>query len=121
MRYLMVLMVFFIACHNPEQVEPIIVTGEVQNIGSTEATFVGELQDTGVTQTWVYGFVYSDNPGPNIVSGMMIVLGERATTGEFSAKGENLTPATTYYVRSFVSDASYTTIYYGQEVNFNTQ
>ena len=113
-------MVILTACHNPEQVEPIVVTKETQNIGMSQATYVGELRDAGVTPTWLYGFVYSDQPGPNIVTGTRIVLGERSTEGEFSALGENLNSGTTYYVRAFVSDDDFTTIFYGQEISFIT-
>ncbi len=111
---------FIISCQNPEQVEPIVTTSEVQNIGISNASFIGNLVDPGASASWVYGFVWSDQPGPNVVTGNLIVLGERTSTGAFSSNQEYLSPNTTYYVRAFVADKSFSTIFYAGEVDFST-
>ena len=112
--------VLIIGCQRQENVNPVIFTLETQNIAQSEATFVGELRDLGVRSTWVYGFVWSDQAGTNIASGNVIVLGEKNTGGVFSAKQENLNAGSTYYVKAFVSDPGYNSIFYAAEVAFNT-
>jgi len=120
-RYVLILsLLCFYSCHNPEQVDPIVRTGEVQNIGLNNGTLVGNLEDPGVAKSWVYGFVWSDQPGPNVVSGTTIVLGERDGAGAFSANLENLSTGTTYYVKAFVSDDSFKQIFYGAQEDFKT-
>jgi len=118
--YAAIFFLFFLSCQNEEQVDPIVRTGEVQNIGQNNATLVGKLEDPGATQSWVYGFVWSELPGPNMVTGNLIVLGERTNAGEFSANQENLIPNTVYYVKAYVSDKSFSSIFYAAETDFRT-
>ena len=112
--------VLFYSCQNPEQVDPIVATEEVQNIGTGNAAFIGSLVDAGASVSWVYGFVWSDQPGTNVVTGNLIVLGERTSAGEFSVNQENLNSNTQYYVKAYVADKSFSRIYYAAEVDFRT-
>ena len=109
------------SCQKAERVDPIIISNEAQNIGNTQATLIGELQDMGARTNWEFGFMWSDQPGININSGNQIYLGNRNQPGIFSGLVENLTPGTTYYYMSFVADPGFTRIYYGQERDFITQ
>ncbi len=95
-------------------------TVEVQNIGKNNAAFVGNLKDPGAINTWTYGFVYAEFPGANIVSGNLVVIGERSGTGEFSINQEGLEANTQYFVKAFVSDQGFSNIFYANEVDFTT-
>lgn len=110
----------FHSCEKAERVDPIIRSNEAQNIGTTQATIVGELQDFGARTNWDFGFVWSDQPGTNINSGIQIDLGNRSELGVYSVLLENLSPGTTYYYVSYVADPGFTRIYYGQERDFTT-
>jgi len=107
-------------CEKAERVDPVIRSNEAQNIGTSQATIVGELQDLGARANWDFGFVWSDQPGTNINSGIQIDLGNRSELGVYSAHLENLSPGTTYYYASYVADPGFMRIYYGQERDFTT-
>jgi len=111
---------FLLSCNNAEQVDPILKTIEVQNIGKNNAAFVGDLKDPGVINTWTYGFIWADFSGANIVSGNLVVIGERSEAGVFSINQEGLIPNTKYFVKAFVSDQSFSKIFYANEVDFTT-
>ena len=115
-----VLIIGAVGCQNPEQVNPVVYTLETQAIGQTSATFIGNLQDPGVSNILTYGFVWSETANPNVVTGNLIVLGERDVAGEFSALQEGLAAGTTYYVRAFVSDANFSSITYANVEDFTT-
>ena len=117
---LILIAALFSSCEKAERINPKIGSNEAQNIGSTQATIVGELQDLGARTNWDFGFVWSDQPSININSGSLIYLGNRSEEGIFSSLVENLSPGTTYYYVSFVADPGFTRIYYGQERDFIT-
>jgi hypothetical protein len=112
--------VIFHSCEKAERVDPAIRTNEAQNIGTTQATIIGDLQDLGARTNWDFGFVWFDQPGTNINSGTPIYLGNRSELGVYSSLLENLSPGTTYYYKSFVADPGFTRIYYGGEMDFTT-
>ena len=117
---LYLLFLVLVSCHNPEQVDPTVRTGDVQNIGKNNATFNGKLEDEGAVSTWTYGFIWADFPGSNIVNGNLVVLGERSVTGEFSINQEGLDSDKTYSVKAFVSEKNFSKVFYANEVDFNT-
>ncbi len=117
---LYLLFLVLVSCHNPEQVDPTVRTNEVQNIGKNSATFVGKLEDEGAAKTWTYGFIWADFPGANIINGNLVAIGERSVTGNFSINQEGLESDKTYYVKAFVSDKNYSSIFYANEVDFTT-
>jgi hypothetical protein len=120
LRVFFPILLFLFSCNNAEQVDPIVRTGEVQNIGRTNATFVGRLEDTGAFSTWTFGFIWADFPGANIVSGNLVIIGERSEAGEFSINQEGLNSDTRYFVKAFVSDKSFSSVFYANEIDFTS-
>ena len=118
--YTLVFLASMAACEQAEPIEPLVHSSEAQNIGTNQATLVGDLRRMGARSDWEYGFVWSAGPGTNISNGTQILLGNRNTTGIFSALIEDLSPQSTYYYKAFVADPGFSNVYYGGEFNFTT-
>jgi len=118
--YLALMIGVMVSCQKAERIDPAIKSLEAQNIGVSQVTMIGELEDLGARTNWDYGFVFSDMPGPEVNSGILIYIGNRSMEGIFSIQQDGLQSATTYYFKSFVSDPGFSRIYYGNEIDFTT-
>ena len=96
---------------------PAIATVAVSNIGSTTATFNGNITSINGANVTTRGFKYSttnnfipESEGTNISE-----TGSYGT-GAFSISPSGLATTTTYYVRAYATNSAGTT--YGDQVNF---
>jgi hypothetical protein len=93
----------------------IISTTAVSSLTSTTATSGGTISDDGGGSITSCGVCWSTSANPTIA-------GNRTTdvpvTGVFSSSITGLTPATTYYVRSYATNSAGTS--YGNEISFIT-
>ena len=88
----------------------------VEDITYTSVKANGTVYSGGGATISQRGFVYNTSPNPIITNSKYIVSG---TIGTFSASITNLTPNTTYYLRSYVID-EFGLISYGDQVTFST-
>ena len=119
-RYLLFLFLL-VACQDNEPDAPELVTKAAQQIGATSALLEAEIKEPGPVRPITYGFLWDDQSNITFGSGASQYIG--GTTSDpraYSIQLDNLTPATTYYFRSFASDAGFTKIYYGGVVSFTT-
>lgn len=87
-------------------------------ITKTTARLTATLGHTGGTDTFEAGFLYSDSQRePTLDNGAIRVEGQH-TEGDIIYDLSALTPATTYYVRTFVTNSKGTT--YGNIIPFQT-
>lgn len=91
-------------------------TEAVEDITYVSVTANGTTYSGGGATIVARGFVYNTSPSPTISNSKSTVSG---TTGAFSASITGLTPDTTYYIRSYVTD-EYGVTSYGEEVTFDT-
>ena len=95
---------------------PEVNTSPASNITDTSATFNGiVLMDAGTAVT-VRGFCWSTSQNPT-VSGSHTSSG--SGIGGFTSNVTGLSPATTYYVRAYATNANGTA--YGNQISFTTQ
>jgi len=98
---------------NPSTTPALATTTPASSISSTSALVEGNVTDEGMTQVSVRGFVYGTSAGSSTYS---VTNGSGA--GTFSTTLTGLTAGTTYFVRSFATNAQGTG--YGAETNFTT-
>ena len=102
--------------------QPIVVTGEVTNVTTNNATISGVIKYEGMPSYIEKGFVYSSSynlptiDDPSSETTKVVVKG---ATNDFAANISGLIPEKTYYVRAFASNKYVTT--YGDVVKFTTQ
>jgi hypothetical protein len=100
---------------------PVVLTNNVASITTNAATVNGTLQSTGTSPVTKYGFCYSTTRTNPTVADQVITAGTTSPGSlphAFSSQLTLLTPATTYYVRSFASSAAGTS--YGASLSFAT-
>ena len=120
-KTLIFLLVLFLSCTgdegNPCVYQPTLTTGAVTNITDTSATLNGTIDVTSenseTPNNIEQGFVYSTEIQPTIEDIQVNVNGTNISTTL-----EDLTPNTTYYVRSFMINNFGE--FYGNEVIFST-
>ena len=120
-KTLIFLLVLFLSCTddegNPCVYQPTLTTEAVTNITETSATLNGTIDVTSenceTPNNIEQGFVYSTEIQPTIEDIQVNVNGTNISTTL-----EGLTPNTTYYVRSFLTNALGE--FYGNEVEFST-
>lgn len=98
-----------------DPVAPSVITATVTDITGTTATGRGEITDLGVPVPTSHGVCYSTSPNPTAPctnEGLVV------TSGSFSSAIFGLMPNTTYYVRTYASNAFFTI--YGSEMSFTT-
>ena len=105
----------WVVSENPKA--PILTTCEASNVNETSVQLNAELFSIGETEVTTRGFCYSTNDCPTISDDVV------SETGTFSAGAYNLsisglTPGTTYYFRSFATNAQATS--YGEVRSFNS-
>jgi hypothetical protein len=119
-RYLLFL-ILLVACQDNEADAPELVTRAAQQIGSSGALLEGEITEVGPVRPITFGFLWDDQSDITMGSGAtQYIAGTTSEKRVFSIQLSSLTPATTYYYRSFASDAGFTKIYYGGVVSFTT-
>ncbi len=88
--------------------ENLLRTGEIKEIGISDALVTGLLLDVGEDidfQALEHGHCWSStNPEPTIEVDTRSNFGETETFGEFSTRIDGLVPTTLYYVRPYVVD-----------------
>ncbi len=92
---------------------PVVTTGQVSNITSSDATISGEVVSYGEVNITLRGFIYGtseDNLTQNIQCG--------SGTGSFTANLTDLTSNTTYYYKAFATNSVSTS--YGEVRSFTT-
>ncbi len=121
-KTLIFLLVLFLSCTddqgNPCVYQPTLTTEAVTNITETSATLNGTIDITSenceTPNNTEQGFVYSTEIQPTIEDTQVNVNGTSISTTL-----EGLTPNTTYYVRSFLTNALGE--FYGNEMEFITE
>lgn len=93
-----------------------VSTGEVSDITFSTATVTGNITNDGGQNITAKGAVWSTSQNPTI--DLSTKTNEGAGTGMFSSTLKGLNQNTTYYVRTYVTNASGTS--YGQQKSFIT-
>jgi hypothetical protein len=79
--------------------------------------FTGEVQILGSSEVSAYGFVWGENPNPELDQGFKVAIDNPITLGYFSLKVESaLVKDVTYYVRPFAQLGEIT--FFGTEKSF---
>jgi len=98
---------------------PAVTTVAVSNIGTTTATFNGNISAINGANVTTRGFKYSTSSGFDpALAGTNISETSSYGTGAFSLSPSGLTTTTTYYVRAYATNSAGTT--YGDQVSFIT-
>ena len=96
---------------SPSTTPVLAATTPASSVGTTSAVVGGNVTDEGMTQVTARGFVYGTSSGASTFT-----VNAGAGQGSFSSTLTGLTGGTTYYARSFATNAQGTT--YGTEVSF---
>jgi uncharacterized protein (TIGR02145 family) len=96
---------------SPSTTPVLASTTPASSVGTTSAVVGGNVTDEGTTQVSARGFVYGTSSGASTFT-----VNSGTGAGAFTATLTGLTTGTTYYVRSFATNAQGTT--YGTEVSF---
>lgn len=99
---------------------PLVVTIDAIDITETSALLRGNITSQGDEPVTSSGFVYSTSPNPQIGNPNTIVIYNNplVSEGDFSYGITNLSPASTYFFRSFATNSIATT--YGSQKEFTT-
>lgn len=109
------------ACQTDEADEPEVQTNSVTGIGLNRAVLQATLEEVGPLKPVQYGFLLSTEAGVNVVNATQLLVGQTYESPlDFSIELSDLQPNTVYFVRAFASNTTFTTIYYGDEVSFQT-
>lgn len=95
--------------------QPTVVTGWVNNITFTTATCVGFVTSTGGNSVTASGVCWSTSENPTISNSKTT---DGAALGTYTSHITGLSPNTTYYVRTYATNAKGTS--YGQQRSFIT-
>jgi hypothetical protein len=94
---------------------PTLSTTAISNIGRFSADGGGEVLDDGCAAIQARGVVYATTPNPTISN---FSTADGSGMGSFTSNMTNLTAGTTYYVRAYAFNGSFTG--YGPELMFTT-
>lgn len=122
MRIIAVLLVLCLfACQTDEADAPEVKTNSITGIGLNRAILQATLEEVGPLKPVQYGFLLSTQAGVNVINAKQLLVGQTSESPiDYSIELTDLQPNTEYFVRAFVSNASFTTIYYGDEISFRT-
>ena len=95
--------------------KPTIITNIVNNITAYAASAGGTISSNGNDPIQQSGVCYSTSPNPTISNSRTT---DGSTSGSFTSQLSGLTPGTTYYVKSYATNAAGTG--YGIETSFTT-
>lgn len=120
LTFLVALVLF--ACQTNEADAPEVKTTTVTGIGLNRAMLQATLEEVGPLKPVQYGFLWSTEAGVNVITAKeQQVVGQTSESPlDYGMELTNLQPATEYFVRAFASNASFTSIYYGEEISFRT-
>lgn len=105
---------FLTAANNPAAVN----TGAVTNITLTSADVAAVVTSTGTTPVTQHGIVWSKTNQNPTTTDSVSALGALAAPASYNSSLSNLSPATIYYVRAYVTNNAGTN--YGNVVSFTT-
>lgn len=91
-------------------------TAPATSITANSATIDADILDDGGLPVSVKGLCYSTSKNPTIADSKVV---SESGTSSFSGSITDLSKATTYYVRSYATNANGT--FYGNEINFTTK
>lgn len=121
MRIRVVLLFLLVACQSNEADRPELLTRSAQIIGATSTLLEGELTEAGPVRPVTVGFLWDTNQDLNMgTAANRYIFGSTDAPRVFSIQIDNLSPATTYYYRSFGATGNFSQVYYGQVVSFTT-
>lgn len=95
---------------------PVVATGDVENITSTNATCTGQVLEEGATEVVSRGVCWSINSNPTIEDSH---ASSGSGAGTFSIEMTGLSRATRYYVKAYATNGQGTA--YGTAKNFVTE
>ena len=95
---------------------PVVATGDVENITSTNATCTGQVLEEGATEVVSRGVCWSTNSNPTIEDSH---ASSGSGAGTFSVEMTGLSRATRYYVKAYATNGQGTS--YGTAKNFVTE
>lgn len=97
---------------------PVLFTQAVSDVAAFTAYGNGNIYCLGTPNPTAFGFCWSTTANPTI-SSSKVDKGSASATGTFTAELTGLSPATTYYVRAYATNAAGTS--YGEQVSFKTK
>lgn len=110
-----------VSCDHNEAVDPLVLTDDPPQLGSTSAVIEGSIKDTGSIRPIKYGFLWDSISGLNIVNAKnKLDLGSTSANIVYQVALTGLASKTQYFVRAYTANADYSRIYYGNEVAFRT-
>jgi hypothetical protein len=118
--FIFCLFLFFHTTCKKEEIKRIIkvTTDDVSQITTKSATLNGTIVDIGEGIT-EHGFCWSTTNNPTIELTTKTQLGSKNSKNSFTSSLTNLTPNTTYYIKSYASDGE--AVKYGKEKSFKTE
>ena len=105
------------ACESPSP--PTVASTEVRGTYCTTSFGVGTVTYDGGAAITARGFVFSLSPDPNLTVDAVLLDAGTGTGDEFEGLMDNLTPETTYYIKTYATNSFGTT--YGTETSFTTR
>ena len=109
------------ACDHNEATDPVVVTDDPTQLGTTSAVIEGNIKDPGSIRPIKYGFLWDSVPGTNILTAKhKLDLGSVSAAKVYQVALTGLTANTQYYVRAYAASPDYSKLYYGAEVGFKT-
>lgn len=116
----LLIVIFFNTCSDEEPLArsyPRVKTVDVINISEEGVTFVAELNNEGNYEIIEHGFVWSESLNPTVDYSDKIVLGDKISNGQFSAKITNaLQEGKNYIVRAYIKTKTH--LVYGKNLTF---
>ena len=123
MKYLFILLALIFPCLSNGQGStqstlclPSITTDASTAVGLDSALIGGNITNDGGSSIVLRGVCYSTTPNPNMGN---MRTEDGSGVGSFSTILRNLSPSTTYYVRSYAKNSNGVVVY-GNEVSFST-
>lgn len=109
---------FFSNCDKTDDIKqlPVLTTIEITEIEDSTAVSGGEISNDGGFEISARGVCWSTSPNPTTNN---FKTNDAAGTGSYVSKLTNLTPSTTYYVRSYATNKNGTA--YGLQLEFKTK
>lgn len=107
---------YSVRCMREHDINIVLNTSSATEVTKTSAVIHGSMGYLGPATLLEMGFVWSRNENPDINDSKIYV---DINEGEFSKSLTNLSPGTTYYVRTFATERNNTI--YGNVVSFSTQ
>ena len=108
-------------CDKEEAVDPVVITNDPQQIGSTSVVLEATIKETGSVRPIQYGFLWGTTAGLNLLTAEnKYDVGSTGDKKNYSIKLDLLTANTSYFVRAYTASPDYSKIYYGNEISFKT-